>query len=495
MSTFTRDTFAYGLAVLVDRLAGLVQLPLLTYGLGKRDFGAWSQISATYGFFSTALLLGFFHTISDLAARRPPGEGVRVYAGVLGLVAVSTGIFTVFCLLLPNAISIVLFANVAYSRIIPAMSWFVSTECFYELVVLAMLRAQGKIALCSVFHGAKSVIRLLVIWIGLRAEEPLVAILVLLGLINALFFLYVLWRHVFPRGIASPLALGRRFWSSAIAGATATATAVLLAWGNMTLNRFILVHFEGLDELAVYSVNYSILSIVTLVPMILTFTLLHHLSVKLAAGAMEEASEIIIRSVTYYLYTTLPLLVLTGLFYQHLLELLAPGGYGAGIMLPLTLGAYFLVFGLEQILVFSTFPRGGVKALQARLAALVISLILAPLVISAFGLAFAALPLLAASLMIVIVCSFALRNLLGRRIPWSVSLTSGLAALVTAAVGWIMVSIWKPSGWWEIGSAALLVGGVYLIFESLSAASITRKLVMAAGHTLFFNNRRQKDAR
>src|SRR5438034_8281203 len=81
-ATFGGDTLRYGVAVFAERLTGLILLPVLTSGLDKRDFGAWSQIQTAYGFFSTVLLLGFFHTVSGLVASRPRRDAGRIYAGV-----------------------------------------------------------------------------------------------------------------------------------------------------------------------------------------------------------------------------------------------------------------------------------------------------------------------------------------------------------------------------------------------------------------------------
>ncbi|HKA45811.1 MAG TPA: oligosaccharide flippase family protein [Burkholderiales bacterium] len=477
MATFKRDTFVYGLAVAADRLIGFILLPLLTSGLSKQDFGAWSQISVAYGLFSTALLLGFFHTISGLAARRPAKDSARVYAGVLGLVCVSSALFVGACAVWPRAVSHVLFADAAYSYVIPAMAWFTVTECFYELVVLAVLRSQGRIIRCSIYHGAKNVLRLVAVCIGLFTPDPLISILGLLGMVNAIMVIYVLRRFAFPSGISSPVALGWPFWRAAVTGAGATAGAVLLAWGNISLNRFLIVQLEGLHELAVYSANYSILSIVTLLPMIINFTLLHHLSVKMAADAVQEARSIISRSLTYYLYATLPLLMLVLLFYDGLLALLTPGEYEGGMMLAATLGAYFFIFGIEQILVFATFPNSGVKALGARLLALGVNVGACAALIPAFGIAYAAVPLLAASLVVVFICSFVLREQLGHRFPWQASVSIVGAGLLTLGAGLMLEAQWKAYGAWMIGYQSLALTVVYLVAESLMPASITRALL------------------
>jgi O-antigen/teichoic acid export membrane protein len=495
MSTFKRDTLAYGMAVTVDRLIGLMLLPLLTGGLDQSDFAVWSQIQSVYGFFSTALLLGFYHTISSLAANRPATEAGSVYAGVLGIVSLSTGLFLAACALWPGALSRGLFAEGAYAYVIPAVGWFTATECFYEMVVLAILRSQGRIVRGALLHGAKSLARLVLVYAGLHAGDPLVVILGALGLVNAVFVGYVLWRYTFPDGIPSPRLLGRKFWSGAVAGAVVTACAVLIAWGNSALNRFLIVHFAGLHELAIYSANYSILSMVTLVPMIVNFTLLHHLSVQLAAGAVAEARELISRSLAYYIYVTLPLLILVGLFYDGLLGLLTPGGYGGGVLLPATLGAYFFVFGIEQMLVFSTFPTSGARGLAARGVALALNLVAGAVLVPTLGFAYAAVPMIAASVLVVALCSMTLREQVGHRFPWHTTLKLACAALVMLGAGALLCVRWQPTGWSTIAYESVLLGFIYLLAEGLMPGSLTRQLLVRPVASYLLEIYRKRPAR
>lgn len=476
-ASFGRDTLQYGAAIFADRLTGLFMLPLLTSGLDKRDFGAWSQIQSAYGFFSTALLLGFMHTVSGLVAGRSPREVSRIYSGIVLVVLLSTTTLAALFVLWPDVASRILFGDESYRYVLGAVAWFAATEAFYELAVLAFLRAECKIAVGSLLHGSKAMLRLLAAWWGVRTGDPLVAILFVLGATNVVMVSYVLARHIFPHGIASPTRLGWDFWRVSLIGATSTAATVLLGWANLSVNRFLIVHFEGLREVAVYSANYSIITIVALPPMILTFTLLHHLSGKLATGALDHARGVLERSMTYYVYATLPILVLVAIFYRQLLALLAPRGYDAGVVLPASLMAFFFGFGLEQLLVFSTFSSGSTNALRARLIALGLNVVGGVILIPAVGLAGAAVPPLAGTLIVVLICTATLRARLGYCFPWRDSLSIGGAAIVMAVVGWLVVNGFDIRGWWTIGISWLALGAIYLSAESLRSTSLTRDLV------------------
>jgi O-antigen/teichoic acid export membrane protein len=463
-------------AVVAERFTGFILLPLLTAGLDKRDFGAWSQIQAAYGLFSTALLLGFFHTVSGLIAGRSPRDAGRVYSGVLLIVLFSTTVLSALLLLAPDVASRLLFGDASYGYVLGAVAWFVSTECFYELAVLAFLRAEGRIAVASALHAAKGLLRLLAVWYGLGGREPLVAILLILGAINCVMVLAALIRYILPRGVGAPTALGSAFWRISLVAAVSVAATVLLGWANLSINRFLIVHFEGLTDVAMYSANYSILSIVLLVPMILTFTLLHHVSATLVAGALDQARRLIDRAVHYYIYATLPLLALVATLYHPLVSLLARG-YDAGFVLPATLIAYFFAFGLEQLLVFATFPGGGTPALRARGLALGLNVVGGLVLIPAFGVTVAAVPPLVGSLAILAMCGATLRTRLGYRFPWGALVGTSGPALLMAAAGWLVVTGFDVRSWWALALASLFLGLVYLAAESLRPSSLTRQLL------------------
>jgi O-antigen/teichoic acid export membrane protein len=309
----------------------------------------------------------------------------------------------------------------------------------------------------------------------------MVAVLALLSLSNLIFTFHVLIRHVLAR--PSVLSLQPGFWTDAVGKSAAVTGVLVLAWAIASSNRYLVVHFLSLEELAVYSLNYSIMSIASLVPMVIGFTLLHHVSHLHAIGRTEEAATALGESVALYVYAVLPLLALTGLFYPFLLDFLANPGYMVGVALLSSLLGYFFVFGLEQILVFATFAGDYRSALLARLLALAMALAMGVTFIPAFGIEAAAWPALAASVSIVAWCSRTLRRSMFYHFPWGVLRSVGPAWAVMVACGIVWTKAGAGHALWQAMLAAFLLAGLYLLVEGLMPGSITRSLIESARGT------------
>lgn len=475
MTTFKRDTLVYGFAVLADRVVGLLLLPILTGALSKPDFGAWNQVQVVYGFLSTALLLGYYHTVSSMVAGRGVTGRRLVYAGIVRIVLASSTALFLLCIFLPEGISQTIFADAGYAGLVQALLWYSVTECFYELVVMAFLRAEGRIATCSLFHMAKSVARFVVVAVGVHMESPLLGIFGMLGLINALLVFVTLYGYLFREQTqAEAPGQDRTDWWAATRRALAVAATVALAWVGMSSNRFVIVHYLGLDELATYSANYAILSMTTIVPMILTFTLLHHLSVHLANRRHAEARRLLGVSMGIYLYITLPMMVLIALFYPQLLQLLARGDYAGGPLLQFSLMLYFLLFGLEQIIVFATFSHAQSNALPPRLAALAVNVVLSVVLISQLGLDYAAIALCLASALMIGLGLAMLRRRMGPGDHGGSYLQIVLAGAAMALAAWGGARIGLAAHLPAMLLSAVALLALFALVESLGRQSLTR---------------------
>jgi O-antigen/teichoic acid export membrane protein len=473
-----RHTLAYGLAVFADRMTSFLLLPMLTAGFSREDFGIWSQVLTTYGLMSHLLLFGFFHTVSGLVAGKQPDEAARIYGGILAIVLIDCLLFAGLILVAPAELARAMFGSGNYGSLIIYVACYFVTECMYELIVLAFLRAKGQILRCAGFHGGKSLLRLPLVFLGLMLPEPLAVVLALLSLGNLTIAVYVFVKHVRAGRPTYPLPTG--FWVRAIGKSAAVTGVLVLAWAIASSNRYLLVHFLSLEQLAVYSLNYSILSISSLVPMVIGFTMLHHVSHLRALGQDGEAAAALNESVALYLYAALPLLALTGLFYQALMGFLANPEYGVGVGLLGALLCYFFVFGLEQILVFATFAGDYSSALLVRLFALVLSLGAGVVLIPNYGIEAAAWPALMASGAIVIWCSVSLGRSMHYRFPWKVLRSVGPAWIVLVLVGIVWIKIWPEGSFhWKAPLGALLLATLYLLLENLSSGSMTRGLYLS----------------
>src|SRR5690348_6180614 len=141
----------------IDRLSGFVLLPVLTSGMDRATFGAWSQVLTAFALLSNILELGFFHAI----VRHVPGvENDRVgrtLHGMLAIIAVNCTVFLLLAYAVPGLFSQVLFAQHEAASIIFTAALFVVSECFFEFIVLAFLRAYDRVLLCSIYYVIKNI--------------------------------------------------------------------------------------------------------------------------------------------------------------------------------------------------------------------------------------------------------------------------------------------------------------------------------------------------
>jgi O-antigen/teichoic acid export membrane protein len=342
---------------------------------------------------------------------------------------------------------------------------------------MAYLRSQGEIGRASLVHVGKASARLVITWVGSELDRPVITMLLALTATNALIVVLTLRSRILPASSRGErLRMPRAYWSSSLRRAWALAFTVLLAWASVAGNRFVVLHLLGLDSLATYAANYSVLSIPSFVPMILTFTLLHELSVALQRGDMASARGLIDESVGAYLFLTLPILVLLVLFYRPIVDVLAPG-YGVGPVLHVSLIGFFFMFGLEQVLVFATFAgAGGGGALGARLVSVVVNVGAAYLMVSAGGLQYAAVSLCLGSTVVVGMCWGRIRKRAGSSGSWNVYGHIVFSALCMAAVGGALIAVGPPLPMSQVIVASLTLGILYCGLESVHRQSFTRLL-------------------
>jgi O-antigen/teichoic acid export membrane protein len=235
-TSLRRDTIAYGAAMAVDRAIGIALLPLLTAKMDRSMFGAWTQVLTTFALLSNILELGFFHSLSQYIPGAKRGDIRRILNGVLLIVVANGIIFVALSSTFPKPLSDLVFGDQSQMRAIFAGSVFIVTESLFEILVLGFLRADNRVALCSLYYAAKSVLRLLLLWEGLSSGLDLAGLLWLLSLSNLLLMAAVYFVHVLPtlRGSVETALDG--FWRKALAHSGAIVISSNLAWANASLS-------------------------------------------------------------------------------------------------------------------------------------------------------------------------------------------------------------------------------------------------------------------
>ena len=433
-TSLRRDTIAYGAAMVVDRAIGIALLPLLTAKMDRSMFGAWTQVLTTFALLSNILELGFFHSLSQYIPGASRGHIRRILNGILLIVVANGTIFVALCSAFPKPLSDLVFGDQSQMRAIFAGSVFIVAECLFEILVLGFLRADNRVALCSFYYAAKSVLRLLFLWEGLSSGLDLAGLLWLLSLSNLLLMAVVYFVHVLPtlRGSVETALSG--FWRKALAHSGAIVISSNLAWANASLSRFFIVHMLGLSSLGLYAANYSLASMVSLSSLVINFTAIPHINAAWNSGNANRAVSILTSSIEYYLFISIPVGVALGLFYEPIAHLLIRGEFYPEPILMWALIMAVLLMGLEQLLSFATFMGNSRFSVIIRAAGLLVNLVIAFLYIVPIGLSAAAIAASAASLLVIAVSGLYLSRLCGFVFPWRSSAWLCAAGLVMAIV-------------------------------------------------------------
>ena len=85
-----RDTIITGLATLITFIVGLIELPLLTKGLGAHDYGIWAQVNVTIGFVLPLTGLGLVGAMVRFLAVEKNREGIQ--EGFYSVLSVTMGV-------------------------------------------------------------------------------------------------------------------------------------------------------------------------------------------------------------------------------------------------------------------------------------------------------------------------------------------------------------------------------------------------------------------
>jgi O-antigen/teichoic acid export membrane protein len=472
------DTLAYGIGLAIDRFSGFLLLPILTGAWDQQNFAAWSQILVAYAFLSNILLVGFYHAI----VRYVPGAGrdvvSKVFHGMMAIILGNCALFLLVVSMTPQFVSTALLASSQHEHLVMPAAAFIVSECILEFVLLGFMRADGKIVVCSTYYAVKNLARLALL--ALLAQQGVATSLISLAVFNVGLTCVVYGVHIAPSLVKSSQCLEPGFWRRVMGYSLPIVVSSNFSWANVSLNRFLIVHFLGIADLAVYAVNYSIASIVHVTSMIINFTLIPRINAAWNIQDMNQVRTLLKMATEYYLFGALPIGLAIGLFYPQLLSLLAPATYNGTPALVMMLVCFMILLGLEQILLFVTLIKNSSFSLGVRSFALVITILLNVMLIKSEGLTGSVLAANAALVTTIVLSVWHLKRVVvGYTFPWREACEIFFAGVVMLAVGFVLVA-WLPSSKLPVLIfSGIICGLVFIGAESFRSGSVSRALIAA----------------
>jgi O-antigen/teichoic acid export membrane protein len=464
MSTLRKDTFAYGLAMAVDRLAGFLLMPILTRLVSPQEYGLWTQAVVVTSMLIPLVLMGFQTALVQFFSAMPEDDPVRrsLTAAMLLAIGLVLSMLGIVAAVWPQAVAHLVFGADNAAVLAFPLFLLVASEAGHEFVV-GHLRASGRIQRLAVYLSIKSLLRLLAPVSALVILDcGLDGVLLALAAAQMLLLAVIVWREILPASLLSAgLAPGRARWAEVL-----SYTLPLVALAGMTMahnfaDRFFLTHLLGLQRVAVYAAVASLVGMAAVFYTVQGFTLFPALAALWSGGHREAASRIATRALHFFLYCAVPLILLLAVVSPTLLPLLTTDEYRASPVVFLLLGGAVIGFGCYQILLYLVLLSGrGLSGLSAMTAATVANVALNFALVPLAGLAGAAGAACLSNLFLALLTGRTARQGLAFAFPWrevvGIAVRSVLAALCIMAAGMWLDLTRPPALVGSLVAAALL---------------------------------------
>lgn len=475
-----RDTLTYAGAIAVDRLLGLILLPMLTRLLSRDDYGAWSQTGVTAGLLITVVLYAFPTVIvRHQAADTGPNARRRAFNRMGLLCACFSLLWTLAVLSAPSAVAHLIYGDKSYSALVPALLVWMFAEAAIEFAI-AWWRVLGRIDVISGVLVLRSTCRVsLAILMANFSGLPLSGWLLFYSLALAVLATCVLLasRRAVRYGINRECLHVPPPLRSQILEATPLVALSILSALSGNIDRYLLVAWLSLDTVAVYAAAASLAAVPFMIHSVLGFTLFPAMSRQWALGQRAKATQLMNQSLLVYCFISVPIALAVAGFGPWVLPWIATIDYQVEPVVFIGLSVSVLALGVQQILVYGLLLDGrGRQMLLLATLAVSLNLALAILLVPELGMRGAALAAALANLGLVTMTARAVSTILDWRFPWRQTARIATHAFLCAlpVLGLAALDLWTFS---SVLTMLLLVGPTYLALDWWATDSLLRRLI------------------
>lgn len=461
---------------MVERVLGLLLLPVLTRELSAAEYGIWAQTVVVSGVLMPLVVFGLPAAIVKFFSA---GVAADIRRRWMGRTVVFAGaIFAGFALLAwaaPRSVAIAVYGSDEPSAFVPVLVTLLAADALLDLLI-AYLRAAFRMRWIALAMLTRGVLRFGFLLLALRGLEmsfiEAFAVMALLQLALAGIGFVLEWRRRAPEP-APTLAAGDVSWRALLAFAAPLVLVSVLTSVNGFADRFVLTHLLGLDTLAVYAAVNSLVAITSVAYTVLGFTLFPVLSRMWAQGDSAGAARLAADTVRVFLFIALPYALWLASVIESLLPLMTTQAYRVSAEVALLLGVAAVGYGLYQIMLYLLLLAGrGMQAAGLMLAAALLNAVLNLLLVPRFGLIGAAS---AAAISNGALASAAYLSAKAR-FPWASAARIGAGA-VLAAMAAVAIDRAAPGQWGGVAASLLLATLICAATDWFAGRSVLRQLV------------------
>lgn len=479
------DTVLYGAATMVERVLGLVLLPLLTRHLTAAEYGIWAQSAVVSSVLMPVVLFCM------------PAAIVRFFAGGLGAgarrawmmrtLAFATALFAVLGLaawLARDTVAAAVYGDAAERGYVAVLVTLLAADALFDLLI-AYLRAAFRMRSIGLLLLARGGVRLGFLALALGAwQMPFARAFALLAALQLTIVIVVFGSELMRRGstlldapdgaTAPPVTM-----HALLAFAAPLVLVSLLTSANGFSDRFVLTHLLGLSAVAVYAAIASLVSITGVAYTVLGFTLFPVLARLWSQGETERASRLAADVVRVFLFMALPVALWLPCVAGSLMPMLTTQAYRVPAEVVLLLGIGAIGFGLYQIVLYLLLLAGkGLRAAWLMLLAALLNLALNLALVPHLGLTGAALAAALSNFVLAMTAYATAHRHAGARFPWASALRLVCGAGLAAVALLLLERLMPPVSWPLLLASVLAAAIVYLAFDLAPGRSVMRAFVL-----------------
>ena len=473
-----RDTVVYALAIAIDRILGLLMLPVLTRLLSPVDYGAWSQTGVAAGLLVVAMLYAFptiivrrYAVVCRHATRLRAFDRLGLLSLALGL-GIGLGVLAV-----PSWVARLVYGGAEYGDLVPALFLWALADAGAEFA-LAWWRTLGRIDIVAVALILRSVVRasVAIYFATSVADSPLASWFLYYAIIVvALSGVFIFLSRKTVKETTKPGKNAGYFdWRAHLLEATPLVTIAAATSLGSSLDRYLLTGWLGLDVLASYATASSLAAIPFMFHSVLGYTLFPTMSRQWASGQHAEAIKLMNQSLLMYLFLSLPVaLAMTGMG-VWLLPWLTTAHYQIDMAVFAGLSLSVVSMGVQQILLYGLLlQERGSQILRITLISIVMNFTLTVLLVPSYGTAGAASAMALANLSLVAWTARVLSSSCSWSFPWQSARRILFRALLCALPLFGVVIL----GGRDVGlmlAITAIIGLIYFVFDLCSKKSLLR---------------------
>lgn len=435
----TGDIIWLAISRVITMSVGLITLPALTQNYSADLYGVWSQAIVTVGLLTPIFLLHLSTAVVRfLTAETDKVKLNRDFSAMLwAIIAFSCSGFFV-TLIFRRKLSMFLFSNGGYDLFIPLIVLWASSAALFTFL-LSYLRAKGKIKRISLINITLATGQMFAIVVfalsGFGLEWIMIFTIALEAVLSAVVLKMIVGRIGFPHFTFKGL---KKFL---IYSLPLLPFGVLL-WVINASDRYFIIHFLNLSQTGIYSVSYTLGSLISLFYTPISFVILPILANFWEQKQTEKVRRYLEYSTKLFLFFAIPGSAGIYVLSQPLLRILTKAEYlvGGELVLLVTLGTMLL--GIYQINVFVVYLINRTQRLPLIIGiAAVTNAALNIVLIPRIGILGAAISTIVAYFLLAVIVSVWAKRIVCYRVDYKFLGKIGLASLIMGlCLKWIPVT-------------------------------------------------------